>query len=222
MIRVLLADDQPLVRMGLRVLLDSEDDIEVVGEASRGDQAVEMAVSLRPHVVLMDVRMPGTDGIEATRRIAGDARLGHVRIVILTTFESDEYIFRGLRAGAVGFLVKDIEPAGLLEAVRVVAAGDALLSPGVTRRLIEEYVDRSGDPVQFPELEHLTEREREVLVLVAGGLSNAEIAASLWCSPATAKTHVSRIMTKLAARDRVRLVVIAYEAGLVRPGWKTG
>ncbi|MEU6408686.1 response regulator transcription factor [Microbispora sp. NPDC046933] len=222
MIRVLLADDQPLVRMGLRALLDSEDDIEVVGEASRGDQAVDMAASLRPHVVLMDVRMPGTDGIEATRRIAEDPRLGHVRVVILTTFENDEYIFRGLRAGAVGFLVKDVEPTGLLEAVRVVAAGDALLSPAVTRRLIEEYVDRSGDPVHFPGLEHLTEREREVLVLVARGLSNNEVADSLRCSPATAKTHVSRIMMKLAARDRVRLVVIAYESGLVRPGWKVG
>ncbi|MEU8172313.1 response regulator transcription factor [Microbispora hainanensis] len=222
MIRVLLADDQPLVRMGLRTLLDSEDDIEVVGEASRGDQAVAMTVALRPHVVLMDVRMPGVDGIEATRRIAGNPLLDHVRVVILTTFENDEYIFTGLRAGAVGFLVKDIEPTGLLEAVRVVAAGDALLSPAVTRRLIEEYVDRSGDPVHFPELRSLTEREREVLVLVARGLSNNEVADSLRCSPATAKTHVSRIMTKLAARDRVRLVVIAYESGLVRPGWTAG
>ncbi|MEV7808888.1 response regulator transcription factor [Microbispora sp. NPDC088329] len=222
MIRVLLADDQPLVRMGLRVLLDSEDDIEVVGEASRGEQAVEMAASLRPHVVLMDVRMPGVDGIEATRRIAGNPRLHHVRVVILTTFENDEYIFKGLRAGAVGFLVKDIEPTGLLEAVRVVAAGDGLLSPTVTRRLIEEYVDHSGDPVHFPGMEHLTEREREVLVLVARGLSNNEIAGSLYCSPATVKTHVSRIMTKLAARDRVRLVIVAYESKLVLPGRQTG
>ncbi|WP_432931355.1 response regulator [Microbispora sp. CA-135349] len=222
MIRVLLADDQPLVRMGLRVLLDSEDDIEVVGEASRGEQAVEMAASLRPHVVLMDVRMPGVDGIEATRRIAGNPRLDHVRVVILTTFENDEYIFKGLRAGAVGFLVKDIEPTGLLEAVRVVAAGDGLLSPTVTRRLIEEYVDHSGDPVHFPGMEHLTEREREVLVLVARGLSNNEIAGSLYCSPATVKTHVSRIMTKLAARDRVRLVIVAYESKLVLPGRQTG
>ncbi|MEV4095988.1 response regulator transcription factor [Streptosporangium saharense] len=220
MIRVLLADDQPLVRMGLRALLDSEEGMEVIGEAGRGDHAVEMADALRPHVVLMDIRMPGLDGIEATRRITGDQRLDHVRVVLLTTFENDDYVFKGLRAGAVGFLVKDIEPPNLLEAVRVVAAGEALLAPTVTRRLIEEYVNRSGDPVSFPALERLTDREREVLVLVARGLSNHEIADHVHCSPATAKTHVSRVMTKLEARDRIQLVITAYEAGLVRPGWK--
>ncbi|MBB4918886.1 response regulator [Streptosporangium saharense] len=220
MIRVLLADDQPLVRMGLRALLDSEEGMEVIGEAGRGDHAVEMADALRPHVVLMDIRMPGLDGIEATRRITGDQRLDRVRVALLTTFENDDYVFKGLRAGAVGFLVKDIEPPKLLEAVRVVAAGEALLAPTVTRRLIEEYVNRSGDPVSFPALERLTDREREVLVLVARGLSNHEIADYVHCSPATAKTHVSRVMTKLEARDRIQLVITAYEAGLVRPGWK--
>ncbi|MFF4775704.1 response regulator [Microtetraspora fusca] len=217
MITVLLADDQPLIRMGLRALLDSEPDIEVVGEAADGGQAVERAAELLPDVVLMDVRMPVLDGIEATRRIAGDPRLDTVRVVILTMFELDEYVFRGLRAGASGFLVKDTDPAQLLQAVRVVAAGDSLLSPSVTRRLITEYAGRTYDPPPTPELDVLTDREREVVALVAAGLSNQEIAERMVVSPATAKTHVSRAMTKLAARDRAQLVVFAFESGLVRP-----
>ncbi|GAB3153492.1 response regulator [Microbispora hainanensis] len=217
MIRVLLADDQPLIRAGVRALLDSEPDIEVVGEAVDGDQAVAMAVELRPDVVFMDVRMPELDGIEATRRIAADPRLDAVHVVILTMFELDEYVFRGLRAGASGFLVKDTEPAQLLQAVRVVAAGDSLLSPSVTRRLIREYAGRTVDGPPPPELSVLTEREREVVSLVAAGLSNGEIAERMTVSPATAKTHVSRAMVKLSARDRAQLVVFAFESGLVRP-----
>ena len=219
MIRVLLADDQALVRAGFRALLDAQADIEVVGEAGDGGEAVRLTVEHRPDVVLMDVRMPGTDGLEATRLIAEDDRLVAVRIVILTTFELDEYVFEAIRAGASGFLVKDTEPVELLRAVRAVAAGDALLSPSVTRRLIGEFASRAKEPALSPELDRLTEREREVMALVAAGLTNEEIAEKLYMSPATAKTHVSRAMVKLGARDRAQLVVFAYESGLVRPGW---
>src|SRR5690606_14699657 len=199
MIRVLLADDQTLVRAGFRSILSDEDDIEVVGEAADGAQAADLARELRPDVVLMDIRMPGVDGLEATRRIAGDPRLDAVKVIILTTFDLDDYVYGALRAGAGGFLVKDTEPAELIHAVRVVARGDALISPSVTRRLISEFAGRVKRPEPGPELNALTEREREVLALVAGGLSNDEIAARLVLSPATAKTHVSRIMTKLRA-----------------------
>ncbi|GAA4985191.1 response regulator [Actinopolymorpha pittospori] len=219
MIRVLLADDQALVRAGFRSLLDAEPDIEVVAEAGDGDQAVAGTVAQRPDVVLMDIRMPGVDGLEATRRIVADPDLAGVHVVILTTFDLDEYVFEALRTGASGFLVKDTEPVELLRGVRAVASGDALLSPGVTRRLIAEFANRSKEPVVGADLEVLTDREREVLALVAEGLSNDEIAARLVVSPATAKTHVSRAMIKLGARDRAQLVVFAYEAGLVRPGW---
>jgi DNA-binding NarL/FixJ family response regulator len=219
MIRVALADDQDLVRAGFRALLDAQDDIEVVGEASDGDTAVHVAQRHRPDVVLMDIRMPGTDGLAATRVITADDRLVDVRIVILTTFEFDEYVFDAIRAGASGFLVKNTKPAELLQAVRAVAAGDALLSPSVTRRLIREFATRARDPSPAPELEALTEREREVMGLVAQGLTNDEIAKRLIVSPLTAKTHVSRTMVKLGARDRIQLVVFAYESGLVRPGW---
>jgi DNA-binding NarL/FixJ family response regulator len=218
-IRVLLADDQALVRAGFRALLDSQPDIEVVGEASDGAEAVRLAVLERPDVVLMDIRMPGTDGLAATARIAADDRLADVRIVILTTFELDEYVFEALRSGASGFLVKDTEPVELLRAVRAVAAGDALLSPGVTRRLIGEFAARSKPSRVGPSLDVLTEREREVVALVGEGLTNDEIATRLFLSPATAKTHVSRSMVKLGVRDRAQLVVIAYETGLIRPGW---
>ncbi|MFC0530764.1 response regulator [Phytohabitans kaempferiae] len=221
MIRVLLADDQGLVRAGFRALLDAEPDIEVVAEAADGVEAVRLAGQTRPDVVLMDIRMPGVDGLEATRRIAADPALTATRIVILTTFELDEYLFEALRVGASGFLVKDTEPVELLRGVRAVAAGDALLSPGVTRRLIAEFAGRGGAQPAAPELSlgQLTDREREVMALVGAGLSNEEIAARLVVSPATAKTHVSRAMVKLGARDRAQLVVYAYEAGLVRPGW---
>ena len=218
MIRVLLADDQGLVRAGFRALLDAQDDIEVVGEASDGDEAVRMSRRFGPDVVLMDIRMPGTDGLSATRTIVGDDRLANVRIVILTTFELDEYVFEAIRSGASGFLVKDTEPVELLRAVRAVAAGDALLSPGVTRRLIGEFATQTREARPTPQLDVLTDREREVMALVAEGLSNDEIAARLFLSPMTAKTHVSRAMTKLGARDRAQLVVFAYESGLVRPG----
>jgi DNA-binding NarL/FixJ family response regulator len=219
-IRVLLADDQGLVRAGFKALLNAEPDLEVVGEADDGVEAVALAASLAPDVVLMDIRMPRMDGIHATREIAADAHLVAVKVVILTTFELDEYVLEGLRAGASGFLVKDTEPVELLHAVRVVAQGEALLSPSVTRRLIAEFVASapapSGPPV--PGLDVLTEREREVMALVGAGLSNDEIAERLVVSPATAKTHVSRAMVKLGARDRAQLVVFAYESGLVRPG----
>jgi DNA-binding NarL/FixJ family response regulator len=218
-IRVLLADDQALIRAGFRVLLDSADGIEVVGEAGNGAEAADLAAQLRADVVLMDIRMPGTDGLEATRRIAADEGLAGVRIIILTTFESDEYVYQAIRAGASGFLVKDAEPADLIQAVRVVAGGDALLAPRVTRRLITDLASRPERPrIDGHQLDVLTEREREVLSLVAGGLSNDEIATQLYVSPLTAKTHVSRILTKLAARDRAQLVVLAYESGLVIPG----
>jgi DNA-binding NarL/FixJ family response regulator len=218
-IRVLLADDQALLRAGFRVLLESAGDIEVAGEAATGAEAVALAREVRPDVVLMDIRMPDLDGLEATRRIAGDPELAGVRVLILTTFEVDEYIFDALRAGASGFVVKDIEPTELLHAVRVVARGEALLSPTVTRRLIADFASRRERRVAPARtLEQLTEREREVVAQVATGKSNDEIAAALFLSPATVKTHVSRAMSKLDARDRAQLVVLAYETGLVSPG----
>ncbi|RST06839.1 DNA-binding response regulator [Streptomyces sp. WAC07149] len=219
MIRVLLADDQLLVRAGFRALLDAQPDIEVAGEAADGAQAVRLARELRPHVVLMDIRMPLLDGLAATRAISADQDLADVRVVMLTTFELDEYVFEAIRAGASGFLVKDTEPEELLRAVRAVVEGDALLSPGVTRRLIAEFAARSRRPAPAEGLERLTDREREVMALVGTGLSNEEIARRLVVSPLTAKTHVSRTMVKLGARDRAQLVVLAYETGLVRPGW---
>ena len=242
MIRVLLADDQALVRAGFRMLLEASEDICVVGEAANGGAAVAMAAELRPDVVLMDLRMPEVDGVTATKRISGDARLSGVRVVVLTTFDDDEHVFGALRAGASGFLVKDVEPEELLQAVRVVARGDALLAPSVTRSLIAAFTARHtgpgdgpaappGDgpggarptarpragPGAPPGLATLTDREREVVALVAAGLSNDEIAARLVVSPLTAKTHVSRAMTKLAARDRAQLVVLAYTHGLAVP-----
>lgn len=218
MIRVLLADDQHLVRAGFRALLEAEDDLEVVGEAATGREAVEAARSSRPDVVLMDIRMPDGDGLWATAELAADPDLARTRIVMVTTFELDEYVAQAIVSGASGFLVKDTEPVELLRAVRVVAAGDALLSPGATRRLIER-VAGGLRPAPDPEaLRDLTDREREVLALVGHGLTNTEIGERLFLSPLTAKTHVSRIMTKLAARDRVHLVVVAYETGLVQPG----
>ncbi|MFB8775192.1 response regulator [Streptomyces broussonetiae] len=219
MIRVLLADDQSLVRAGFRALLDAQPDIEVAGEAADGEEALRSVRALRPDVVLMDIRMPALDGLAATRHITGDADLTDVRVVMLTTFELDEYVFEAIRAGASGFLVKDTEPEELLHAVRAVVAGDALLSPGVTRRLIAEFAARSKEPAAAGALAGLTEREREVMALVGIGLSNEEIARRLVVSPLTAKTHVSRTMVKLGARDRAQLVVPAYESGLVRPGW---
>jgi DNA-binding NarL/FixJ family response regulator len=219
MIRILLADDQALVRAGFRSLLDAQDGIEVIGEAADGEEAVRLAKDLAPDVVLMDIRMPGMDGLAATKRIAEDERLDQTRIIILTTFDVDEYVFEAVRGGASGFLVKDTEPAELIQAVRVVAGGEALLSPSVTRRLIEEFATRAKEPKPSTDLEALTDREREVMALVATGLTNEEIAQQLFISPATAKTHVSRAMMKLGARDRAQLVVFAYETGLVRPGW---
>jgi DNA-binding NarL/FixJ family response regulator len=218
-IRVLLADDQALVRAGFRSLLDAQDDIEVVAEAANGDEAVAATLGHHPDVVLMDIRMPGADGLTATRRISEEHTLDAVRVVILTTFELDEYVFEAIRAGASGFLVKDTEPVDLLRAVRSVAAGDALLSPSVTRRLIEAFATHSRDPQPNVDLARLTNREREVMALVAAGLSNDEIGRRLFVSPATAKTHVNRAMSKLGARDRAQLVVLAYETGLVRAGW---
>ncbi|MDX3540135.1 response regulator transcription factor [Streptomyces sp. MB09-01] len=219
MIRVVLADDQLLVRAGFRALLDAQPDIEVVGEAADGAEAVRLVRELRPDVVLMDIRMPVLDGLEATRRITEDGQPAAVKVVMLTTFELDEYVFEAIRSGASGFLVKDTEPDELLRAVRAVVGGDALLSPGVTRRLIAEFAARSKQPAAAAELGRLTEREREVMALVGMGLSNEEIARRLVVSPLTAKTHVSRTMVKLGARDRAQLVVLAYESGLVRPGW---
>lgn len=220
-IRVLLVDDQALVRAGFRALLDAEDDIEVVGEAADGQEAVSSARRLSPDVVLMDIRMPVMDGLEATQLVAADEALTSVRIVILTTFDLDEYVFEALRVGASGFLVKNTDPAELIHAVRAVHAGDSLLSPGVTRRLVAEYAARAKVPLPASRLDVLTDREREVMALVAEGLSNEEIADRLVVSPATAKTHVSRAMVKLQARDRAQLVVLAYESGLVQPGWLT-
>jgi DNA-binding NarL/FixJ family response regulator len=217
-IRVLIADDQALVRAGFRVLIESADDLEVIGEASDGAQAVAMTRELSPDVVLMDIRMPVMDGLEATRAIASDSETAAAHVLVLTTFDADEYVYGALRAGASGFLLKDTDPADLLAAVRVIAEGEGLLAPSVTRRLIEEFANRPGpEHTDADALRFLTEREREVMAYVAHGLTNAEIGEQLFISPATAKTHVSRIMTKLGARDRAQLVVIAYETGLVTP-----
>jgi DNA-binding NarL/FixJ family response regulator len=222
-ISVLLADDQPLLRRGFRMILEAEDGVTVAGEAGDGAEAVELARRVRPDVVLMDIRMPGTDGIEATRRITA-AEPG-VRVLVLTTFDLDEYAFGALQAGASGFLLKDVRPHELVAAVRTVASGDAVVSPRVTRRLLEEYArqlpvaDAGADPAdRYPQLASLTEREREVLAVVAQGLSNTEIATSLFVSETTVKSHVGRILAKLGLRDRVQIVVLAYESGLVRPG----
>ncbi|MGW6012524.1 response regulator [Streptomyces sp. NPDC055210] len=222
MIKILLADDQRLVRAGIRGILDDEDDLQVVAEAADGQAALADCRELRPDVVLMDIRMPVMDGLEAARRITADERLAAVKVVMLTTFDLDEYVYGALRAGATGFLVKDTEPAELLQAVRVAVRGDALISPSVTRRLIAEFADRP-DPARGPDprLDALTGREREVMQLIAAGCTNAEIAAQLVVSPLTAKTHVSRIMAKLGARDRSQVVVMAYEYRMVSPGWLT-
>ena len=226
-IRVLVVDDHSLVRAGFRSILGDEDDIDVVGEAKDGAAAVETAVAERPDVVLMDIRMSGMDGLEATRRITADPRLGATRVIVLTTFDLDEYVFGALTAGASGFLLKGVEPQALIDAVRTVAGGDALLEPSVTRRLIEAYVtvqrgqapvSPSGSALQSS----LTAREQEILRLIAAGLTNNEIADRLFISPLTCKSHVSRILMKLEARDRVQLVVLAYESGLVVPGQASG
>ncbi|MDN3027526.1 response regulator transcription factor [Streptomyces sp. S.PB5] len=219
MIRVLLADDHWLVRAGFRSVLEDEDDIEVVGEAADGRAAVSACRELKPDVVLMDIRMPGMDGLEASQVITGDEQLAAVKVVILTTFDLDDYVYGALRAGVTGFLVKDTEPEELLHAVRVAARGDALISPSVTRRLIAEFAVRAKSPQPDPRLDVLTDREREVMQLVAAGLTNDEIAQRLVLQVSTAKTHVSRILTKLGARDRSQLVVLAYESGMVSPGW---
>jgi DNA-binding NarL/FixJ family response regulator len=229
-IRVLLADDQALIRAGFRVLLEAPGDIEVVGEAVNGEQVIDLARERLADIILMDIRMPGMDGLEATKRIAADEDLAGVKVIILTTFETDEYVYQALRAGASGFLVKDTEPEDLIRAVRVVARGEALLSPSVTRRLITSIASgargtpgqpghpRSHRDLPGHDITRLTEREREILALVAEGLSNEEISTRLFLSPLTTKTHVSRILAKLDARDRAQLVVIAYETGLVVPG----
>jgi DNA-binding NarL/FixJ family response regulator len=219
MIRILIADDQTLIRAGFRALLDAEPDMEVVAECGTGDEAVRLAARDKPDVVLMDIRMPQGDGLAATRRILADPGLAGTRVIILTTFELDEYIAEAVRAGAAGFLVKDTEPAELLRAVRVVHDGDALLSPSVTRRIMAQLAVQSRAATPPRALDQITEREREVLQLVGEGLNNAEIAGRLFITPLTAKTHVSRIMSKLQVRDRAQLVVLAYESGLVRPGW---
>jgi DNA-binding NarL/FixJ family response regulator len=222
-IKVLIVDDQALVRAGFRVLLEASPDIDVVGEAENGAQAVKMTKTLTPDVVLMDIRMPEMDGLEASRRIVSESGDKGSRILVLTTFDADEYVYEALRVGASGFLLKDTDPEQLIEAVRVVASGDALLSPSVTRRLIREFASRAEVRKAHPDaLKMLTEREHEVLAHVAQGLSNDEIAAALFISPATAKTHVSRVMMKVHARDRAQLVVLAYESGLVVPGPDAG
>ena len=218
MIRVLIADDQAAVRGGFAALIASEDELDVAGEATNGREAVDLARSVLPHVVLMDIRMPVVDGLEATRLICSDPALAATRVLVLTTFDLDEYVYEALRAGASGFLLKDAGPLELLNAIRVVAAGDALIAPSITRRLIAEFADRR-DPGEPPaEVAELTEREREILRLVARGLTNTEIAGRLVISPLTAKTHVSRILRKLDCRDRAQLVTLAYESGLVTPG----
>lgn len=218
-VRVLLVDDQTLVRAGFRLVLDRDPDLEVVGEAGDGDQAVDLARLHRPDVVLMDIRMPHVDGIEATRRICGDPRLAETRVVVLTTYELDEYVVTALQVGASGFLLKDVEPDDLRRAVHLVAAGEGLLSPSVTTRVISALRDQADRQPRHPErLDLLTDREREVVALVGQGLNNQEIGRELYMAAATAKTHVSRAMTKLHARDRVQLVVIAHETGLVRHG----
>ncbi|HLI00281.1 MAG TPA: response regulator transcription factor [Acidimicrobiales bacterium] len=219
MIRVLLADDQALVRAGFAALLGAEEDIDVVAEADDGAEALRLARRLTPDVVLMDIRMPGVDGIEATRQIAKDPRLASTHVVIVTTFELDEYIFDGLRAGAAGFLVKDTDAPELIRAVRVASRGEALMSPKITMRLIGEFASKTKAAPRNAGVDLLTPREREVVMAVASGLSNEEIADQLYMSTSTAKTHATRAMTKLGARDRAQLVVFAYEAGLVRPGW---
>ncbi|MBN9240720.1 MAG: DNA-binding response regulator [Micrococcales bacterium 70-64] len=218
MIRVAIADDQQLIRGGFRSLLEAEPDIEIVGEAGSGAEAVALVTATRPDVVLMDIRMPDGDGLWATEQIVSKPDLKDTHIVIVTTFELDEYVGRAIRAGASGFLVKDTEPVELIRAVRVVAGGDALLSPGVTKRLLERISGQLREAPDRTQLNVITEREREVLALVGQGLTNEEIGKTLFLSPLTAKTHVSRIMQKLDARDRVQLVVIAYETGLVHPG----
>ena len=217
-IRLVIADDQELVRRGFGALINAEDDLEVVGEAANGLEAIEQAFTTRPDVILMDIRMPALDGIEATRRITADDRLQLTKVLVLTTFDLDQYVYDALRAGASGFLLKDTAPQQLLDAIRVVADGDALIAPGITRRLIAEFAARPDPERSDDVLGALTERERDVLIEVARGDTNAEIAARLFISPLTAKTHVSRILTKLNARDRAQLVVIAYETGLVKPG----
>ena len=219
MIRVAVADDQALVRRGFAVLLRSADDIDVVGEAANGREAVELVTREQPDVVLMDIRMPEMDGVEATRLITADESLA-TRVLILTTFDLDEYVFDSLRAGASGFLLKDTPPEQLVAAIEVISQGDALLAPTITRRVISEFVKGTGPKprAQFPRLEDLTAREREVLVLIARGLSNAEIAKTLFVSETTVKTHVARILMKLNLRDRVQVVVLAYESGTVQPG----
>lgn len=216
MITVLLVDDQDVIRIGLRTLIGSEDDVECVGEAADGEAAVEVARRTRPDVVLMDIRMPAFDGLEATRRIVADPDLAATKVIVLTTFELDEYVFDALRHGASGFLLKDTPPAELLRAIRLVADGQALLSPSVTRRLVHEFVTRTPRAVTpHRHIDTLTQREREIAALVAEGLTNDEIAERLMISPATARTHVSRAMIKLGARDRAQLVVFAYQSGLV-------
>jgi DNA-binding NarL/FixJ family response regulator len=218
-IEVVIADDQALVRAGFRLLLETEDDIRVVAEAADGREALDRARRHRPNVVLMDIRMPGVDGLTATREIAAEGGLADVKVLILTTFETDEYVFEALRAGASGFVLKETEPAELIQAVRVVARGDALLSPKVTRSVIAEFAAQPARPgASAEQLEELTAREREVMALVAKGLSNDEIAERLVMSPATARTHVGRAMMKVHAHDRAQLVVLAYETGLVQPG----
>jgi DNA-binding NarL/FixJ family response regulator len=219
-IRVLLVDDQPLLRTGFRMILEAESDLVVVGEAGDGQQALEQVRALQPDVVLMDIRMPRMDGVEATRRIAGPGRDGPAKVLVLTTFDLDEYVVEALRAGASGFLLKDVPAEELVQAIRVVADGAAMLAPSITRRLLDMYATRlpSGDEAPSPALGALTEREMEVLRLVAKGLSNAEIAAELFVSETTVKTHVGHVLTKLGLRDRVQAAVFAYESGLVRPG----
>ena len=218
MTRVLVADDQAAVRAGFAALIADDDELEVAGQASNGREAVDLARSVFPHLVLMDIRMPVLDGLEATRIICADPTLSDTRVLVLTTFDLDEYVYAALRAGASGFLLKDAGPRELLHAIKVIAAGDALLAPAVTRRLIAEFVARADPETPPKELADLTAREREVLRLVAAGLSNADIARRLVISPLTAKTHVARILTKLDRHDRAQLVVLAYETGLVTPG----